>query len=410
MIINTSLLDEIVDAQASPMGATASSTDTNTRTASIAQAPNGLEAVNTYRGLAQPIQGAVMPSSLDWNTNLYSMYTFKHNGPAASDSDVLESRTIVDGFKAIRRSDTGAALGVCTNDYKPVQNAEMMEQFLSFAEAGDLKLKTAGVLEGGKRVFASAESSYSKNVGEFHASGKGAGYVEASQNREEAGYRKGDTLRLMFLLSNGHAPGTAFKVRAIAERIACLNGATCQAETAAFSMTHRATFGDKHRAQILQLIASAFQAFDSYALKANLMAQTPANKNVNTLFLAELIQPELIEAAAVKLLMPKTASLEDMGARVLSEILDRDKRIIDINEFSRPMQKMVDVLNYQAGSQYSDGTLWHGYNTVTNYVDHQAGRTPESGVRGALFGTGDGLKAKALELAQTYVKRLGVRN
>jgi hypothetical protein len=321
-------------------------------------------------------------------------------------SDADQDLHIVDGFKAIRRSDTGAALGVCTNDYKPVQNAEMMEQFLSFAEAGDLKLRTAGVLEGGKRVFASAESSYSKIV-EFRSAGKGSGYAEAAQNRSEAGYAKGDILRLMFLLSNGHAPGTAFRVRAVAERIACLNGATCQAETAAFSMTHRASFGDKHRAQILQLIASAFQAFDSYSLKANLMAQTPANRNVNTLFLAELIQPELIEKAATKLLMSKTASLEDMGARVLSEILDRDKRIIDVNDFSRPMQKMVDVLNYQAGGELSDGTLWHGYNTVTNYVDHVAGRSDESGVRGALFGTGDGLKAKALELAQTYVRRMG---
>lgn len=403
MIFNTSLLDEIVDAQDAHSAQSTQNT-THTRTASTPQASYSLESVNTYRGLAQPLSAETkMPSALDWNTVLLPMYTVDQ---AVS----LDTYNLVEGFKAIRRSDTGACLGVCTNDYKPVQNSEMMEQFLSFAEAGDLKLKAAGVLEGGKRVFASAESAYSKTV-EFRASGNGASnYAAASQNRSDAGYKKGDVLRLMFLLSNGHAPGTAFKVRAIAERVACLNGATCQAETSAFSMTHRATFGDKHRAQILQLIASAFQAFDSYALKANLMAQTPASKHVNTLFLAELIQPQLIEAAATKLLMSKSATMEEMGARVLSEILDRDKRIIDINEFSRPMNKMMDVLNYQAGSHLSEGTLWHGYNTVTNYVDHQAGRSDESGVRGALFGTGDGLKAKALELAQVYVKRLGVRN
>ena len=406
MIFNTSLLDEIVassDAQSIPQNTQSA---TYTRTASTPQTSHGLDSVNTYRGLAQPLSASSgMPSALDWNTVLQPMYTQHADAPVTR-----QELSPVEGFKAIRRSDTGACLGVCTNDYKPVQNAEMMEQFLSFAEAGDLKLKAAGVLEGGKRVFASAESAHSKTV-EFRSSSNGAiGYAAASQNRSDAGYKKGDVLRLMFLLSNGHAPGTAFKVRAIAERIACLNGATCQAETTAFSMTHRATFGDKHRHAILQLIASAFQAFDSYALKANLMAQTPASKHVNTLFLAELIQPQLIEAAATKLLMSKSATMEEMGSRVLSEILERDRRIIDINEFSRPMNKLVEVLNHQGGSQYSEGTLWHGYNTVTNYVDHQAGRSDESGVRGALFGTGDSLKAKALELAQVYVKRMGVRN
>lgn len=54
------------------------------------------------------------------------------------------------------RSDTGAVLGIVTDEYKPVQNIEAF-QFMDALLGGDVQWETAGSLQGGKRVWTLAK-------------------------------------------------------------------------------------------------------------------------------------------------------------------------------------------------------------------------------------------------------------
>jgi hypothetical protein len=385
--VQTSILDQIInEAMSLPV-------QTQTETMKLSPA---------YRGLANdltstPAKDFLSKSGLDWKVVPMPVATVGKT----------ETR-LIEGYKAMHRSDSGACLGIATDSYKPVQNAQMMEQFMEFAEAGNLTLSHAGPLDGGSKVFAVAKTDCTKMV-EFRKTGDGLDYTAKQAARSAAGFKKGDMLTLSFVLSNGHTPGMSFKVKARGERIACMNGLTLSGEEVLFSMTHRSTYGQDQAQQIRRVIANALAAFNNFGNNADRMAQTPANRQINTCFIAELLQPELIKQAAERLLMPSafaTATVESLGQRVIDEILNRDEYVIDTNEFGRTTNKIIDSLDTQVGAELSIGTLWHGFNAVTYHVDHVSGRSADTGLQSALFGQGDQLKTKASNLAMQYVQRI----
>lgn len=398
----TSILDQIIDDHGAAQAAMLPVAPVEVAAPAVA-----VNLSPAYRGTAKslaniPADQFLKASGLDWKAIPMPVGTIGKN----------ETR-LIEGFKAIHRSDNGNCLGIATDQYKPVQNAQMMQQFIEFAKAGELTMSHAGELDGGKKVYAVAKTGLSRVV-EFKNTGAGLDYQAKKDARAAAGFKVGDMLTLDFVMSNGHTPGTSFKVKSRGERVACLNGVTLEGgNEVIFSMTHRSTYDGTQAAKIRQVIANAVAAFHRYGNAADAMAQTRATRAINTAFIVELYQPELIAKAAEKLLLPSafaTATHETLGQRVIDEILNRDKMILDMDDFSRTTNKVVDCLDTQAGGELSKGTLWHGFNAVTYYVDHIQGRSADTGVQSALFGQGDQTKGKAQQLASTYVQRLKACN
>lgn len=63
------------------------------------------------------------------------------------------------GKTVLHRSDTSAPLSIVSNDYKIVQPEEVLEFFRDLVGAAGMKLNTAGVLFGGRRFWAMAETN-----------------------------------------------------------------------------------------------------------------------------------------------------------------------------------------------------------------------------------------------------------
>lgn len=86
-------------------------------------------------------------SGMDWDI-VSSPVVYEANG---------EKRAF-DGKQVLFRSDTGAGLGIVSQDYKVVQPGEVLEFFRDLVGKNDMFLDTAGVLFGGRRFFASANT------------------------------------------------------------------------------------------------------------------------------------------------------------------------------------------------------------------------------------------------------------
>lgn len=65
---------------------------------------------------------------------------------------------IFPGKTALYRSDNGEALSIVSMDYKVVQPAQVMEFFSDLVGMGEMSLSAAGVLFGGRRFFAMADT------------------------------------------------------------------------------------------------------------------------------------------------------------------------------------------------------------------------------------------------------------
>ena len=104
------------------------------------------------------------------------------------------------GYKALVRSTDGKELGVCTNDYTPVQNDQIWEFFRKFCSEGGMRLETAGSLCGGKKVWGCAKIAGQS----FTINGN-------------------DTTDMYATFSTGHEPSYATQADVTGIRVVCYN-------------------------------------------------------------------------------------------------------------------------------------------------------------------------------------------
>lgn len=112
--------------------------------------------------------------------------------------------TEVEGFKAVRRSDNAALLGVVGDGYEPVTNGEMWDIAEALqGEAADVRFETAGSLQGGRKVWI---------------------LIRLAEPLQIKGDPNGATLPY-YSLQNSHNGSGAFRGQATMTRIVCANTA-----------------------------------------------------------------------------------------------------------------------------------------------------------------------------------------
>jgi phage/plasmid-like protein (TIGR03299 family) len=314
-------------------------------------------------------------------------------------------------FKSLVRSTDGRELGVATNGYHPVQNAQVWEFFSKFCEAGKMHLETAGSLANGSKVWALAKTK------EFFET------------------RPGDRTELFVLFSTGHEPGFATQAEPTSVRVVCNNtlnlARNASDTTGRFKVSHRAVWDNRYTEKAQQVVESAIELMAYHEKQSKVLVNTPVTDDVNRAYLVELFQPELVQAimggkfgrtiddaiteshaeagrrVLASLVLGGAEEQKDAGRRVLEALTDKVTRR-DVYELVVPTVKRVEDLGErQPGSAFSHGTLWNSYNAVSHFVDNVRGRAPSSAIDSALFGDGRNLKVKALDLAVEYSQRLG---
>lgn len=261
--------------------------------------------------------------------------------------DVVSKLGKLDDKVVLFRSDTGAALGVVSDSYKVVQPAQVLEFFREWASAGGVTIESAGVLFGGKRYFATA---------------KLADAVSVDGGRDKV---------VPYALLSTSADGTlATEARWTTVRVVCNNTLRmARGDAASFKTSHRSVFRPDSAKAAIEEAQADFGAFMQTARK-----------------LASIkVDAQRAEELTLKLL---AKSKEEAAAAAARE--------------SAAFERIMSLFSGSAkGANFETAheTAWGWLNACTEYADHHVrARSDENRQASALWGPGDAMKARALEL------------
>ena len=279
----------------------------------------------------------------------------QYSTPAATELQTWPAR------KVLHRSDTGAPLAVVSSAYNVVQPGQVMDFFRELVELGGFELETAGALSDGRRVWALA------SVG------------------DAAPVVSRDLVKPYLLLGTSYDGTMATVAKFTAIRVECNNTITAavggysggrviqgEAETntgylkSAVRVLHSERFDPAAVRLQLGIVANAWESFLIYSRQ---LAAAPMDQVQADDFVAELLRPY------------------HSSARPVTE--------------SKAYVRIMQLFNGQAiGSELPGvaGTRWAMLNAVTELVDHERGRSNNTRMESAWFGTGAALKARAAEL------------
>jgi len=249
----------------------------------------------------------------------------------------------VDDKHVLFRSDTGAHLGVVSDSYKVVQPAQVLEFFRDWAEQGGLTIESAGVLFDGRRYFATAKLSDA---------------VAVDGGR--------DTVVPYALLSTSADGSLATECRWTTVRTVCNNTLTLARKGAtAYKVSHRSVFVPSDARASVE---AAHAEFGVFMKTARMLAD---------------VKVRVDEA-------------EDMTVRLLMRTSEEATRA------SAAFGRIMGLFKGEGkGSNFENahGTAWGWLNAVTEHADHHArARSDENRKASALWGAGDALKQKALDM------------
>ena len=298
-----------------------------------------------WHGLGQELTPG---QSIDtWTIEAGLNYTVLES-PVMYDTPAVSGMQSWPSRKVLHRSDNGAPLAVVSDGYNVVQPGEVMAFFGKLADIGGFELETAGALSHGRRVWALAKV------------GDSAPVVE------------GDVVKPYVLLGTSYDGTMATVAKFTSIRVVCNNTITAaigaHEGTAAGSVRvlHNSRFdADAVRLQ-LGIVANQFERFmvDTRKLAGQSLTLEEADS-----FVAKLLQPY------------HNGRLEVSETRAY-------KRIIELFKGAAIGSDIPGVA----------GTRWAALNAVTELVDHERGRSNNTRIESAWFGTGAVLKTRALEL------------
>lgn len=281
-----------------------------------------------------------------WQQSAGMNFDIKETGVLYSVSEQgLHLKPYNDG-KVLYRSDTLAPLSVVSNRYKVVQPREVLEFYRDLVNAGGFELETAGVLKGGKKLWALARTG------------------------QETLLKGGDRVKAYLLLATSCDGTLCTTAQFTSVRVVCNNTLTLAVgdKSGAVKVPHSTKFDPK---SVKDELGLGLSAWDSFLGSIRSLSDRPVNKFEAMKYLVEVLG-------------------------------DRDLPLAD-----QPNQKgLQSVYGLFAGAgrgsalASADGTAWGLLNAVTEYVDHsKRARSQDYRLDSAWFGQGSQIKARALEQA-----------
>ena len=290
----------------------------------------------------QPIEVWQKAAGMDWDIKQTEVL---FNSASGNGGNMLNLRLNSDAT-VLYRSDTLEALSVVSARYKVVQPHDVLEFYRDLVSVGGFELETAGVLKGGKKLWALARTG------------------------QETVLAGGDKVKAYLLLATSCDGSLATTAQFTSVRVVCNN--TLQMAVGdnkgAIRVPHSTIFDPLAVKRSLGLGMSSWDKF-SESIKA--MSQRPVNKFEVMSYLVNVLgDPEV--------------PLQD-----------------------QPNQKAIQtVYNLYSGEgkgsnlSAANGTVWGLVNGVTEFVDtHRRARNQDYRLDSAWFGQGAQIKQKAFDRA-----------
>ena len=289
--------------------------------------------------MGQPIDVWQKQAGMDFNINeaevLYSV----------SGSNGLHLQTSPDN-KVLFRSDNHAPLSVVSKRYKVVQPRQVLEFYRDLVSAGGFELETAGILKGGKKLWALAKTG------------------------QEAMLRGGDQMKAYLLLATSCDGTLCTTAQFTSVRVVCNNTLSMAVGDKAGSVKvpHSTLFDP---VQVKRELGLGMSAWDTFMDSIKALSERKVHKFEAVNFLIKVLGNPSVPLAE----QPNQKALNNVYAL------------------------------FAGGGKGSElasasGTSWGLLNAVTEYVDHERrARSQDYRLDSAWFGQGAAIKEKAFEEA-----------
>lgn len=295
-----------------------------------------------WHGLGVPVSNDFSPrqmmekAGVDWSVEKVPSFV-RFNGD-----------NISTGTSSLVRSSDGQILAPMVGDnWEPVQNEEAFEFFNEYCLAGDMEMHTAGSLDEGRVVWVLAKVKESFNIlGE-------------------------DQVDSYLLFSNPHKYGKCIDVRFTPIRVVCNNTLTMSLDSVSNNsvrLNHRSAFDPD---KVKETLGIASEKFEKYREMAEFLSKKRFDMD-------SLIQ-------YYNTLFPR-------GAK-------SDKSVTMVDDLTTTGKRAFELLEIQPGANFGAGTWWSALNSVTYLTDHELGRSADTRINSAWFGSNQTRKIKAAELA-----------
>ena len=289
----------------------------------------------------QPIQIWLKEAGMDWTIE-QSDVLFN------ADNSALHIRPYTDS-KVLFRSDSLTPLSVVSNRYKVVQPHEVLNFYKDLVSVGGFELETAGVLKGGRKLWALAKTG------------------------QEARIKGNDRIKAYLLLATSCDGTLCTTAQFTSVRVVCNNTLqmATRNSTGAVKVPHSTQFDPM---QVKEALGIGFSNWDTFIRDLKQLSQRS-------------VSPEEADAYLRSVLNEPAFSEENAGSKVFQKV----------NSL---------YLGEGMGADYTaaNGTAWGLVNAVTEYVDHhRRARNQDNRLDSAWFGVGAQLKQTALAQALTLI-------
>ncbi|MCW5297759.1 DUF932 domain-containing protein [Herbaspirillum lusitanum] len=288
----------------------------------------------------QPIEVWAQQAGMDWNIRQSPVYFHSRE----------KTSVLYPDHKVLFRSDTEQPLSVVSSRYQVVQPREILEFYRDITEAGGFTLETAGVLKGGRKVWALAKTNQSATL------------------------KRKDVVNGYLLLATACDGTLATTAQFTSVRVVCNNTlAVALANGAgAVKVPHSTSFNPQAVKKQLDISVSGWDSF-IYRMK------TLSERKVTHQEAQHYVQDLFAE-------MTSSAALPN----------------------DRAMKKILDLFQGNGrGAELASakGTAYGLLNAVTEFVDHERRtRSTDHRLDSAWFGAGATLKQKSLDQALLLVR------
>lgn len=242
------------------------------------------------------------------------------------------------------RDDTNAVLDIVGPQYVPTQNVQVLDFFREYVEAGDMHLETAGSLDGGKYIWALAKM--------------GDGFTLPGK----------DDVQGHLLLMNPHLYGKGLIAKFCAIRVVCWNTLTMALQEAgpSIQLWHTREFDEDRQQEAKARLGIARTALAAFKHNATLLTKLRLDPIDATKIIAKVLNT------------PTDRPLDDQPPTV--------KRIITLWQGEGKGSTLAS----------SEGTAWGLLNGLTEYFDHEYGKTVNARMRNAWLGRGEVTKRRLM--------------
>lgn len=314
---------------------------------------------------------------LNWTVDGEPVYAFRPGVNA--EGNAVQVTETVEGYKLLRRSDSGAQYGVVGQGYRVYQNREMVDLLRRIAGETPIIWETAGALGTGQNVWV---------LGRLPEMDLDIGH---------------DKTRTYMLVTNGHGNYRPLRVMPTAIRVVCAN---------TFGLAVGGIQEDHARAQNLDRLVTG----DAYTLSEGFSIRHTGGLDVSVRDVARayqrVVKGHQATQEAMELLASRKVSYAE-ASQLWEAIFSRPSaadetvrsQIIHENRDLERKQSLhalwLSPTNQVEGTA---STVFSAYQTAVEYIDHVRptrgeGNQAAKRLKYGVFGEGWNLKAKAFSLA-----------